>query len=171
MRAGDVEGLLKRVASLEKRVERLEREELIRYSARVYNDANISIPTGAVTTLTFNSEHYDYGDLHSTVANTSRLTAPTGGIYYIAGHITFNASAVGRRQLYLFQDGATYINITGQDASAAGNTFMSIDTKCYLSSGSYVELRVYQDTGGNLDVVLGSNNWYSPEFMMHWWDV
>src|SRR4051794_16526480 len=52
-------------------------------SCAVYNDAAQSIPDGALTALTFNTEHFDTDSIHSTSSNTSRLTCQTAGIYVI----------------------------------------------------------------------------------------
>ena len=48
-------------------------------SCRAYNNANISMTSGAATAVTLNSERFDNAAMHSTSSNTSRITVPTGG--------------------------------------------------------------------------------------------
>lgn len=46
--------------------------------AVVYNSVSQSLPTGVVTTLTFDSEFVDTDGFHSTASNTERLSVPSG---------------------------------------------------------------------------------------------
>src|SRR5512139_390154 len=50
-------------------------------SVRVNNSANISINSATDTVLTFDTEDVDSNGMHSTVSNTSRLTAIVAGTY------------------------------------------------------------------------------------------
>lgn len=132
----------------------------------VYNDANISIPTGAWTTLTFNSERRDDADFHSTTSNTDRLTVPSGhdGWYMISSHARFAANSSGdARSLDLTVNG-TYIGISGILTPSGNYAELSIATVYYLSAGDIVRTQVWQNSGGNLNVLAGGN--YSPEFRM-----
>lgn len=136
--------------------------------ARVYNSAAESITTGTNTALTFNTERYDTGGCHSTVSNTSRLTVPSGGggLYHIGGTITFAANATGDRALWIQLNGATRLV---QDLRRASGTFeTSINVVCdyVLAAGDYVELYVFQSSGGNLNVNASSA--YTPEFWFRW---
>lgn len=134
-------------------------------NARVYNNANISTTTAANTALTFNSERWDSGNLHSTSANTERLTAPITGLYSIGGHAYFAANATGSRQISVRVNGSTYIAIQREAKGDATNvTVLSVETVYRLAAGEYVELVVQQTSGGNLDVTAAAN--YSPEFWM-----
>lgn len=133
--------------------------------ARVYNSANISIPNSTVTALTFNSERWDTGatGMHSTATNTNRLTAQLSGLYHIFGHVSFATNAIGIRVVYIRVNGTTNIAIQSNTALSSDSRF-SIGTDYYLSVGHYVELLVYQDSGGALNVLSAGN--YSPEFGM-----
>ena len=53
--------------------------------ARVYNDANISIPDNTETAVTFNTEEWDTDTIHDPSTNPERLTAKTAGKYL--GHV------------------------------------------------------------------------------------
>ncbi len=134
--------------------------------ARVLNSANITLTTGVLKLLTFDSERYDNDTIHSTSTNTGRLTAQTEGYYIIIGNARWAANATGQRFLDIKLNGTTFIGIQSLDTTTGGFPAVTVTTTIYfLSVGDYVELHAFQNSGGNLDVVNFSN--YSPEFMMH----
>lgn len=130
--------------------------------ARVYNDANINLPDSAITPLTFNKERWDTDNIHSTVLNTGRLTAPIDGLYLISAHAVIEASGVGERVFYIRLDGALYIAEHVIDGTAAFTTKGSISTQYYMTAGQYAEFLIYQNSGGPL--ITTTNSAYSPEF-------
>jgi len=133
--------------------------------ARVYNSSNISIDNATQTQLTFDSERYDTDLIHSTVANTSRLTCQTAGKYAIFGGVRFASGAANTRRLvYLLLNGNTVIAQTQETSPNAQIQYQTIGTIYDLSVGEYVELQVYQDSGSALNVEVAAN--YSPEFMI-----
>jgi len=158
--------LAERLKTLAARVSELERLEYGRFSgARVYNNANISVADSTTTDLTFNSERFDTDAYHSTGTNTERLTAPVAGKYLITGNVRFAANATGFRQAVLILNGSTTIAATRQLAAGASvQNIMVVTTVFELAAGDYVTLRVFQSSGGNLNVEAQTN--YSPEFMI-----
>lgn len=134
--------------------------------ARVFNNANISLATsGTLQALTFNSERFDNGSLHSTSTNTSRLTAPITGLYGVGGHVSIAANATGNRQLALRLNGATFIAADMRTNAGAGDpSQISIQTVYQLVAGDYVELLAMQSSGGALNVSAAAS--FSPEFWM-----
>jgi hypothetical protein len=130
--------------------------------ARVYNNANISIATATNVNLTFNTERYDTDSIHSTVSNTSRLTANTAGIYLISAAISWENDVNGSRQMGLYLNGSTQCAISR--VCADDPVRHTVSTIYELSVGDYFEVRVYQDSGSTLNVLVAGN--YSPEFMM-----
>jgi hypothetical protein len=134
--------------------------------ARVYNDADETIPDSTATALTFNSERYDNGGLHSSVSNTSRLTAQKAGVYTIFGHVEWEGNAVGYRQLSIYWSGG-YKIAQQTFVPGYGSSFnMSIASVWHLAAGEYVELWVFQTSGGDLRVWAALD--MSPEFAMQW---
>ena len=132
-------------------------------SARVYNDAAISINNNTITALTFNSERWDTDSIHSTVTNTGRLTATKAGIYHIHGHVAFASNSSGSRQVSI-RFGASTVLAVHKIPASAGVNLLSISTVYYLAENDYVELLVYQDSGGSLNVIADAA--LSPEFGM-----
>ena len=134
-------------------------------SARVYNDADISVANNTLVALTFNTERWDTDTIHNTSTNTNRLTCQTAGLYHIYGTVLFAANATGQRAVQIKLNGTTFIGGDMRvDAAASGGTRLTAVTEYSLSAADYVELVVFQDSGGALNVTSAGN--YSPEFGM-----
>lgn len=131
--------------------------------ARVFNSAAITLTTATITYLTFDSERFDTDAIHSTSSNTGRITCNTPGKYLIWANVSYAFNATGRRFLGLRLNGTTLI---GQivHAPSTGSTELSISTVYDLAAADYIEVKTYQDSGGNLDIQAVGN--YSPEFGM-----
>jgi len=134
-------------------------------ACRIYNSASISIPTGALTVLTFDSERYDTDSMHSTSVNTSRITINTAGVYILTGTVSFPANATGFRQTALRLNGGTFI-ASDVRASIATGIELIIATTWKFAAADYVELLVQQTSGAPLNVT--SLSAYSLEFAASW---
>lgn len=132
--------------------------------ARVYNSANQSINHMTATTLLFDSERYDTDDIHSTIANTSRLTCKTAGKYVVTGNVAWDTNAAGFRLVYIRHNVSASIAQIQNTPLAAHYTEVVVSTIFDFAVNEYVELRVYQDSGGALNIMQVAN--YSAEFMM-----
>jgi hypothetical protein len=132
--------------------------------ARVYNNAALSINNSTLTVLTFNSERWDTDTIHSTGSSTSRLTCKTAGRYLISVTVEWANNATGRRGVNLRLNGATVIAVNNETPLSTGATGMNTTTVYDLAVNDYVEVQVFQDSGGSLNINAGGN--YSPEFMM-----
>ena len=139
---------------------------MVDIGARVYNSGAITLTTGAITALTFDSESYDTDTIHSTVANQSRLTATTAGKYCIWGNVSFATNATGVRMVKITKDGATDIaKIRAEPVSVATHpTEITISCEYQLAATNYVELYCFQSSGGNLNVEQNTD--FSPVFGM-----
>ena len=116
------------------------------------NTTGQSISSGAETTLTFNGETYDTDSFHSTSTNTSRLTVPSSGYYFVWAKVRFQGNSSGYRYIYFRKNGTTsYQDIINYPANAS-------DFSLYLgmalpaSANDYFEVRATQNSGGNLEV-------------------
>jgi hypothetical protein len=135
---------------------------------RVYNNANISTANASGQAVTLNSEHYDDNNIHSTSSNQSRLTCQTAGKYHIFANIRWASNATGYRNVYLQVTSGGNTFYIAADCVAAVNgheTDQCLSTIWDLAAGDYVELWVLQTSGGNLNIVGGTNG-LSPEFGM-----
>ncbi|HUW95107.1 MAG TPA: hypothetical protein VMW58_04925 [Anaerolineae bacterium] len=138
-------------------------------SCRVYKAASQSIGSGGWVAVQFDGEHWDTDSIHNNAVNNTRLTCKTAGIYLMIGHGQFTASAggvaraMGVRITYAV-GGTNFLTIQNGIVSAAMIARMVTDTLWSMAVNDYIELLVYQDTGGNLNLEAQSH--YSPRFMM-----
>ena len=122
------------------------------YYCRVRNSANISIPTGAFTAMTFDTEDFDNDTMHSTVTNPGRITFTHAGIYRVTANIQLASSAVGsNRALEIRLNGTTVIAEVNL-LPAATLLAECLSTIYSFSAADYVEALVFQDSGGGLNV-------------------
>ena len=112
----------------------------------VYNSATQNVTNASNTVLTADSELYDLDSMHSTVSNTSRITATTAGKYRIGAVVEWDSGATGRCEVYLLVNGST-AHALSIAASVAGLT-QNGTTILTLAAGDYVEVRVWQNSGG-----------------------
>ena len=121
-----------------------------------YSSTDQTIANGTNTFLSWNSESFDVDGYHSTSSNTSRFTIPTGktGYFLWSMNINWGSSATGIRTVEFFKNGTKIVSGTGLDsiADSDGFVFQSPSVLIQLSAGDYVETRVSQSSGGNLDV-------------------
>jgi hypothetical protein len=155
-----------RIALTAERVRSLEVREAAAVCCGLWNSANIAIPSGVWTPLTFNTENYDVFGMHSIAANTSRITATIPGKYLVTAGATWaanvaHASGAGIR---LYLNGATIFkefysyNIDIRSMDISGAVYMSSDT-------DYVEVYVMQNTGAPVNV--STLSLYSPALAVH----
>lgn len=117
------------------------------------NSGTQSINNNSTTTLAFDSEDWDNDTMHDTVTNNSRITFTTAGKYAVSSYVQFASNGAGERYTDIRLNGTTVIAtdsrmaITGGDIS--GNT-LSFDYA--FSAADYVEVRVFQTSGGSLAV-------------------
>lgn len=132
--------------------------------AHVTHSGNLTISTATWTDLNFNTERFDTDAFHDTATNNQRLTVPTGkgGKYLVTGGVEFANNATGYRALAIHKNGSTFERVVTANAVSGNETWLSIAAQLELAAGDYVTLRVFQNSGGNLNVQKQSN--YSPEF-------
>lgn len=125
----------------------------------VYGTANQTVSNATVTTIPFAAEVFDTDGFHSTSVNNSRITIPSGkaGKYLVIARGTFAQNNNGFRQTRVLKNGtAVQINVEGANsiADVQSNANYILD----LAVGDYLELAVYQNTGGNLVVTASNDN-------------
>lgn len=120
--------------------------------AKAYNSTTQSVSNATATILTLDSEEYDSDALHDTVTNTSRMTVPTGkaGKYLVVGTSTHNGAIGSNSVIRLKKNGTTLL--VGSQAyfpktSASAQAIATVS----LIATDYIEIEVYQDTGGAIN--------------------
>jgi len=129
----------------------------------IYKTATQTISNNTWTSMTWESELYDSDAYHSTVTNTSRATIPSGkaGKYLLNTNIGWLNGTTGERYVTIYKNGAA---VTGADSSYARNTLganpqtQNVVTIMDLAEGDYVEVKVFQGSGGNLDTLADNCN-------------
>lgn len=132
--------------------------------ARVHHNAHQAIPNTTPTTLAFNTELYDTDTIHDTVTNNSRLTCKTAGKYVICASLRFAGNATGYRIFEVWLNGTIRIACSNQDNLGSTNVRETLTHIYPLIIGDYVEVKVFQNSGGplNIEFVIA----YSPVFEM-----
>ena len=129
---------------------------------RVRNSLNLSIANNVDSLLTYDTELWDTDAMHDLVTNTGRITIVTAGLYVVSAHLIWAANATGQRQLYIQLNVADVIAGLHIQATAAGQTQMSLATMYNLVAGDYLTTRVLQNSGAALNVTASSP--WSPGF-------
>ena len=93
---------------------------------------------------------------------TGRLVCAVPGVYDIGVVLGWVANAAGVRIVRIRLNGGTYIAIDDRNATSAGNTECAFMTEYKLAAGDYLEVEVFQNSGGALNVTI------NPEFFMSW---
>jgi len=120
---------------------------------------NYTLASGSDVALPFDGEEWDTNNMHDTSTNPSRITVPSGGYYFVSGVARFASSTTGGRQVAITVNGGiTYIqNKRGGTVGAGGTDEVPIAGVVKCNANDYIELHVYQDTGGNLTVYANSH--------------
>lgn len=126
-------------------------------SRAIKDGANIqSIPNDTQTILTWPTEDYDIGGLHSTGVNPSRFTCQTAGWHLIWSNIRWGANTTGIRESTI-RIGGTAIAVSQASPNSTGfNPSNNLLTLIELAQGDFAETYVYQNSGGALDVLASS---------------
>jgi len=133
-------------------------------SVRVIDASVQSCANNTSTVIAFDTETYDTDTMHDNSTNNSRLTCKTAGKYLIGGTIAMDANTTGRRQTSILLNNLTQIVATEWDTNQNSQTNLLTVIAYELDVDDYVELRVYQSSGGALNTV--QNSPYEPVFWM-----
>lgn len=131
--------------------------------ARMYRTTDQTIANATLTQITFSTARWDTDGL---TAGGAQFTARRADLYRMTAQARFAANATGQRVVYIRLNGTTLIAIDGRQAItvAATPTDIALSTEYELVAGNTIQMLVYQDSGGALNVTAAGN--YSPEFSM-----
>jgi len=119
---------------------------------RVYASSAQTISNATDTKLAFANETFDTDSFHSNVTNNTRITIPTGlgGYYRVTANSGFLSNATGRRIMAIALNG-TNVSQVETTANASAEPAASITDIYSLAAADYLEINVYQTSGGNLN--------------------
>lgn len=126
--------------------------------ARVERSSDFNVNDNSDTVIDWNTETYDTNTYHDNGTNPSRLTVPTTGYYRVEWK--FQLSSVTQWSADLLVDGT--LNETLVPITTAGGYPQGFVTKA-LTSAQYVQLQVWQNSGGAEEVQTGS--WFGIQFL------
>jgi len=120
----------------------------------ISKSASQTISNNTGTTLSFNTESFDSDGYHDVTTNNSRITIPSGkaGKYQVNFNLQWNASTSGTRYAFLYVNNASVVEKLISVSTTGGYMEQCIVTILNLSVGDYIEAKVDQSSGGNLDV-------------------
>jgi len=108
------------------------------------------------TILTWNAERFDTDGFHDNSTNNSRMTIPSGkgGKYLVLGS-AYYVTGSGYRELLVLKNG----NIVNYFYGVINTDYenLTINTIVECIAGDYLELRGFQNSGGNLNVNAGAD--------------
>ena len=110
-----------------------------------------SISDSSYEKISWNSETSDTPGWHDLVTNPERITVNVDGVFLITASIRFGMDGTGYREVAISKNG-TKERYDARNAISTGWTNITINGIFELSSGDYVEIEVYQTSGGSLNV-------------------
>ena len=130
------------------------------------NGTNQSIANTTVTNITFQSEQFDTNSLHDNTTNNSRITIPAGyaGKYQINANVNFAGNATGDRELYIYVNNSAYYCYNVQKGTSSLNSLQN-SLIVNLAAADYIEIKVWQDSGGALNVLSDYNCNFSVGYL------
>jgi hypothetical protein len=123
-------------------------------SCKVTKSSNQSISNSTFTTITWDQENYDTDSMHDNVTNNSRITIKTAGKYSILAQSEWASNSTGLRILQIRKNGVDTVGYSriGSGQGGANDEVIFVGD---LAVNDYLELRVWQNSGGALDFRSG----------------
>lgn len=121
--------------------------------------ATTSIADNLATAVSWDSEDYDVGALHSVSSNTDRVTIPSSGdgLYLVIGQVKWATSASAKKRgASLFKNGAIQAAHDGSADDDGDGMTQQVAALLNLVATDYVQMKVEQDTGAALNLLGGS---------------
>ena len=122
--------------------------------ASVSNSTTQAISNNTHTAVTWDTEEFDTDAFHSTSSNTSRFTIPAGkgGKYLFNCSVRWDNNSSSDRILEIYKNGTIFAVL---DVLTGNYPGYMISRTLNLVATDYVELYVYQNSGGSRTLELG----------------
>lgn len=124
-----------------------------------YQTSSQAVTSGSFVAATLDTERVDSDGGHSTVTNTSRYTFQVAGWYLAFGVATWTVSSTGTRATKFLLNGSTSIISSEQLHLPANVASSSASSWAFVqaSVGDYIEMHIYQNSGGALSTNTGAD--------------
>jgi len=122
-----------------------------------------SLSNTTQTTIDFNSELFDTDGFHDNSTNNSRITIPSGkgGKYFIYARGAFDGNGTGSRAVSVRKNGSDLVcEIHTWNAGSTYGASCDVAQIATLNAGDYIEMRLFQSSGGSLNTQGGDFDGY-----------
>ena len=128
-------------------------------ACRIRRTTDQSVLDNTDTTISFDTEDFDQGNMADLVAQPTRITIATAGIYMVGGNYAFSGNLTGDRVGKLLLNGTTIIAHADTRAlSIAANLVkLHIVTIYKFAAGDYIELVLAQSSTVTLQASAQAN--------------
>jgi hypothetical protein len=125
--------------------------------ANVTKTANQSISNATWTNVTWNNEQFDTNTFHDNSTNNTRMTIPSGkdGKYLITVGVVFDTNGSGVRHGMIKKNNVNYYKFNWDDSYGSERKSLNGSTTIECVATDYIEVEVYQSSGGALNVTGG----------------
>ena len=130
--------------------------------ARGHRTGAQTITTATLTAFSMQTEDYDTDAMIDIGTNPTRITSNKTAKYLITANLVFTGNTTGERQASFRIDGLTTLALERKQNLGSVETTLNLAAVMEIAKASYIELMVYQDSGGNLDIVRNADS--SPYF-------
>lgn len=117
-------------------------------SCKVTKSADQTITNSTSTIITWDQEDYDTDGMHDNVTNNSRITIKTPGKYSIMAQFEWASNSTGKRIIDIMKNSVV---LGKANYLASGSSQHTISFVGSFVVDDILEVRVFQDSGGNLD--------------------
>lgn len=131
-----------------------------------------AITTGTSTFVIFDAETYDTDNIHDNSTNPSRLTVPSEvSKVKILANIKWENDNTGNRDMAVWKnnsinfDGAPRSTIIPVNFPGTGTHQNLTSPVLVVTAGDYFELKVYQNSGGDLNIADVTQVWFAMEII------
>lgn len=113
-----------------------------------------SVANATWTAISWDQENYDTDAFHDNSTNNTRITIPAGkgGKYLIASNLYNPSNASGSRLIKIQKNGVDIAYGDWQRANSGHSTSTIFSQVLALAVADYIEVNLYQDSGGALNV-------------------
>ncbi len=155
-----MDNLLRAVGGAGKRLDRLEARQIINPAARYTRGTAQTITSGGSSQIIdYATQEHDPRGLVTTGASW-HFTAPVGGLYQVDASASLAGSTgwavTEGATLSVFKNGAAYARLFSRDDQASASSIsihLHGSTLVYLAAGETLDIRLFQSSGGSINLV------------------
>lgn len=126
--------------------------------AKVQRTSDQALSHAVWSTVTWQSESYDHGNMWS-VGSPTRLTAPVAGVYHFDVELRESLGAGdGSRDMAVRKNGTdiSYVVAGAQSASLNYANYVQLSGEVQMAAGDYLEVAAYENSSGTVNIQSGS---------------